>query len=84
MTGCRRGKRSLRHPLSLLNRIVNIQAVTGTHSLPQSRDTPPTSEGDHTMYKENFDFIVDKAKQTEKPVRVVIAGADCENILRCV
>lgn len=34
------------------------------------------------MYKENFDFIVDKAKQTEKPVRVVIAGADCENILR--
>lgn len=34
------------------------------------------------MYKENFDFIVDKAKQVEKPVRVVIAGADCENILR--
>lgn len=34
------------------------------------------------MYKENFDFIVDKAKQAEKPVRVVIAGADCENILR--
>lgn len=34
------------------------------------------------MYKENFDFIVDKAKQTKKPIRVVIAGADCENILR--
>lgn len=34
------------------------------------------------MYKDNFDFIVDKAKQVEKPVRVVIAGADCENILR--
>ena len=33
------------------------------------------------MYKTNFDFIVDKAKQAEKPVRVVIAGADCENIL---
>ena len=34
------------------------------------------------MYKKNFDFIVDKAKQAQKPVRVVIAGADCENILR--
>ena len=34
------------------------------------------------MYKENFDFIVDKAKQAKKPIRVVIAGADCENILR--
>ena len=33
------------------------------------------------MYKTNFDFIVDKAKQAQKPVRVVIAGADCENIL---
>ena len=34
------------------------------------------------MYKTNFDFIVDKAKQTPKPVKVVIAGADCENILK--
>jgi phosphotransacetylase len=34
------------------------------------------------MYKKNFDFIVDKAKQIDKPIRVVIAGADCENILR--
>lgn len=34
------------------------------------------------MYKQNFDFIVDKAKSIDKPVRVVIAGADCENILR--
>lgn len=34
------------------------------------------------MYKRNFDFIVDKAKAVEKPVRVVIAGADCENILQ--
>lgn len=34
------------------------------------------------MYKTNFDFIVEKAKQTPKPVRAVIAGADCENILR--
>lgn len=34
------------------------------------------------MYKTNFDFIVEKAKQTPKPVKVVIAGADCENILK--
>ena len=34
------------------------------------------------MYKQNFDFIVDKAKTAQKPVRVVIAGADCENILK--
>ncbi len=34
------------------------------------------------MYKQNFDFIVDKAKSAIKPVRVVIAGADCENILK--
>ena len=33
------------------------------------------------MYKTNFDFIVDKAKTVDKPIRVVIAGADCENIL---
>ena len=34
------------------------------------------------MYKRNFDFIVDKAKSIDKPIRVAIAGADCENILR--
>lgn len=34
------------------------------------------------MLQTNFDFIVDKAKQARKPVRVVIAGADCENILQ--
>jgi phosphotransacetylase len=34
------------------------------------------------MYKQNFDFIVDKAKTIDKPIRVIIAGADCENILR--
>ena len=34
------------------------------------------------MYKTNFDFIVDKAKTAEKPIRVAIAGADCENITR--
>ena len=33
------------------------------------------------MYKKNFDFVVDKARAIEKPLRVVIAGADAENIL---
>ena len=34
------------------------------------------------MYRQNFDFIVEKAMAAEKPARVIIAGADCENILR--
>ena len=33
------------------------------------------------MYKKNFDFVVDKARAVEKPIRVAIAGADVENIL---
>ena len=33
------------------------------------------------MYKTNFDFVVEKAKEVEKPIRVAIAGADAENIL---
>ncbi len=34
------------------------------------------------QYPHDFDFIVDKAKALDKPVRVVIAGADVENILQ--
>lgn len=34
------------------------------------------------MYKTNFDFVVDKARLIEKPIRVAIAGADSENIMR--
>ena len=33
------------------------------------------------MYKTNFDFVVEKAKAVGKKIRVVIAGADAENIL---
>ena len=33
------------------------------------------------MYLTNFDFVVDKAKAAGKKMRVVIAGADAENIL---
>ena len=34
------------------------------------------------MIQKDFNFIVDKAKSVEKPLRVVIAGADAENILK--
>ena len=34
------------------------------------------------MIHKDFNFIVDKAKSVEKPLRVVIAGADAENILK--
>lgn len=33
------------------------------------------------QYPHDFDYIVDRAKALDKPVRVVIAGADAENIL---
>lgn len=33
------------------------------------------------MYLTNFDFVVEKAKSTGRKMRVVIAGADAENIL---
>ena len=33
------------------------------------------------VFANDFDIIVDRAKALTKPVRVVIAGADCENIL---
>ncbi len=34
------------------------------------------------MYKTNFDFIVERAKASLKPLRVAVAGADSENILQ--
>ena len=34
------------------------------------------------MYKTNFDFVVDQAKNSGKKIRVAIAGADNENILQ--
>lgn len=34
------------------------------------------------MYKTNFDFVVDKAKESGKKIRVALAGADNENILQ--
>ena len=36
------------------------------------------------IYAKEFDSIVEKAKAVEKPMRVAVAGADAENILRGV
>lgn len=33
------------------------------------------------MHQTNFDFIVEKARDIAKPIRVAIAGADAENVL---
>ena len=36
------------------------------------------------IYEKEFDFVIQRAKSLERPARVVVAGADCENILRAV
>lgn len=36
------------------------------------------------VFEKEFDFIVEKAKSVRKPARVVVAGADAENILKAV
>ena len=38
---------------------------------------------DH-IYEKEFDFVISRAKSLDRPARVVIAGADCENILKGV
>ena len=34
------------------------------------------------VFEKEFEFILEKAKSLKKPARVVIAGADAENILQ--
>ncbi len=36
------------------------------------------------IYEKEFDFVIQRAKSLEKPARMVVAGADCENILKAV
>ena len=36
------------------------------------------------IYEKEFDFVIQRAKSLERPARVVVAGADCENILKAV
>ena len=38
---------------------------------------------DH-IYEKEFDFVISRAKSLDRPARVVLAGADCENILKGV
>ena len=36
------------------------------------------------IYEKEFDFVIQRAKSLDRPARVVVAGADCENILKAV
>ena len=32
------------------------------------------------IFEKEFDFVIHRAKSLERPARMVVAGADCENI----
>ena len=34
------------------------------------------------IYEKEFDFVIQRAKSLERPASMVVAGADCENILK--
>ena len=34
------------------------------------------------IYEKEFDFVIQRAKSLDRPARMVVAGADCENILK--
>ena len=36
------------------------------------------------IYEKEFDFVIQRAKSLERPARMVIAGAECENIVKAV
>ena len=36
------------------------------------------------IYEKEFDFVIQRAKSLKNPARMVVAGADCENILKAV
>ena len=36
------------------------------------------------IYEKEFDFVIHRAKSLDRPARMVVAGADCENILKAV
>ena len=33
------------------------------------------------IFEKEFDFVIHRAKSLERPARMVVAGAGCENIL---
>ena len=36
------------------------------------------------IFEKEFDFVIQRAKSLERPARMVVAGANCENILKAV
>ena len=36
------------------------------------------------IFEKEFDFVINRAKSLDRPARMVVAGADCENILKAV
>ena len=36
------------------------------------------------IYEKEFEFVIQRALSLERPARMVVAGADCENILKSV
>ena len=36
------------------------------------------------IYEKEFDFVIHRAKSLDRPARMVVAGADCENIIKAV
>ena len=36
------------------------------------------------VFEKEFDFVIQRAKSLERPARMVVAGADCENIMKAV
>ncbi|MGM9589793.1 MAG: phosphate acyltransferase [Faecousia sp.] len=36
------------------------------------------------IYEKEFDFVIQRAMSLDRPARMVVAGADCENILKAV
>ena len=36
------------------------------------------------IYEKEFDFVIQRAKSLERPARMVVAGADCDNVLKAV
>ena len=36
------------------------------------------------IYEKEFDFVIQRAKSLDRPARMVVAGADCENIVKAL
>ena len=36
------------------------------------------------IFEKEFDFVIQRAKSLDRPARMVVAGGDCENVLKAV